>query len=323
MAYAGSFTAVHDLLGRKILGARSAADLAMERKDVQHDLLGMPGQIVPLASDLPESAEPTVIQGIPDDGVAMATSHTYLIPRNAYGSHRTTRLLAGLRRDCERARLKGFDDGTPCTFYGLITATGIIDFGSVEAFVFWEPSSWRVHAPGILRPLSLSVQAHTQARAKVHALAARLRELTGYVGAFGTDGVLTADDYVIHEINPRICAGFSLLDQLAPAGAPLSAIDLVLREAPAAASESLTEPLARLAAAFDSDLTPAYRLWDALHETTPAPEHGISYGQLAAQLRRQVAGTNLVHVSEVVGRAYDASDHAQRPRPSRGGHRGR
>lgn len=296
LAYAGSFTAVHDLLGRRILGARSSASLAIERKDLQHNLLPVPGRVLPLAFGLPESPEPVVVQGIPDDGVAMASSHTYLVPPHAEDSARAA-ALAGLRRDCQRARVTTLDTGIPCTFYGFVTEAGTVDFGPVEALVFWDPATWRIHAPGIVRPLRLRTETHGQAQATVHTLAARLHELTGYVGAFGTDGVVTAEDYVVHEINPRVCAGFSLLDQLAPASAPLSAVDLVLREAPSAASEALIGPLTRLAAAYALDSTPAYRLWDDPQGATASHVPGVD-ADLAANLRRRAAGTSLVHIDD-------------------------
>lgn len=110
-----------------------------------------------------------------------------------------------------------FTSGLPCTFYGFISADAVIDFGPVEALVYWDPRTWRIHAPGILWPLRPADRLLGPARSAVHAVARTLRNQLGYIGAFGTDGVLTEDGYAIHEINPRVCAGIQP-SRPAPAG---------------------------------------------------------------------------------------------------------
>ena len=267
LVYAGSFTSVPRLLGRRVLGSRAPNVLAMERKDAQQDLLPALGDVVPLPATLPSTTSPTVVQGVPTHGVAMATSHTYLVPPQAHGSSHTRQLLAQLAHDCTHLRLAPLDHGTPCTFYGFITTHGVVDFGPVRALLFWDPHSWRIHAPGIQRPLDLPPEEHRLARERVSAVARRLHDRTGYVGAFGTDGVITSGDYVIHEINPRVCAGFALLDRLCRPSAPLSAVDLVLRESPAEASKALFPDLRDLSATIRADPTPSVTLWDS-----PSPQ---------------------------------------------------
>ncbi|SHN52726.1 hypothetical protein SAMN05660350_00420 [Geodermatophilus obscurus] len=280
LVYAGSFTAVSTLAGRKVIGARTPAVLAVERKDIQQSLLDLPGRIVPI-DDFQPAGPAMVVQGIPADGVAMATSHTYLMPPHSEAHPRQDTVLATLRRDCRQLRIAPFHPGIPCTFYGFVTGSDVIDFGPVEALVFWDPQTWRLVAPGIVRPLPLQNADAVNARIQVHDVATRLRERAGYVGAFGVDGVLTTDGYVIHEINPRVCAGFSLLNRLAPDDAPLSAVDLTLRESPEAATQALTAPLSRLAAEVSRDQTPTYRLWD-----DPAP---LGDDELRRMDRRQLA----------------------------------
>ncbi len=241
---------------------------------------------------------PSVVQGIPDHGIAMGTSHSYLLPRPA-DRRQVRELTATLMRDCTRAVVTGFDPGTPCTFYGFITATTIVDFGPIEALVYWDPHTWRLHATGILRPLPAPEGVLASARVEVHAIAQRLHSRLGYVGAFGIDGVLTDDCYAIHEINPRVCAGFSLLDQLAPQAAPLAGIDLVLRERPDT-STALTPLLAVLATALQRQPTPAYRLWEAPVHSVPAPTDAAA--RLAwAQHIRTTAAVGRRPVSELKG----------------------
>jgi len=78
LVYAGSFTTATSVCGRRVIGARSRRHLDAERKDRQRELLGLDGEIVSLAEGLDRLNLPAVVQGIPDHGVAMATSHTYL-----------------------------------------------------------------------------------------------------------------------------------------------------------------------------------------------------------------------------------------------------
>ena len=80
-------------------------------------------------------------------------------------------------------------------------------------------------------------------------------------GAFGTDGVVVGDRYPIHEINPRVCAGFALLDRMCPDSIPLAAVDLALRECSAVAQRALVGPLGRLAAALRAIQRPLVSLW--------------------------------------------------------------
>jgi len=288
LVYAGSFTTAKDLCGRRVIGARSLKHLDAERKDRQRELLGVSGDVVGLADCFRHLSVPAVVQGIPDQGVAMATSHTYLVPRSA-DSHRVRALAATLMRDCTRVVVSGFNAGLPCTFYGFITATTIVDFGPVEALVYWDPHTWRIYAPGILRPLQTAESVIASARSEVHVIAQRLRQRLGYVGAFGTDGVLTDGGYAIHELNPRVCAGFNLLDQLVPNEAPLSAIDLVLRELPGISTKALTASLATLSIALQQDRTPNCMLWEASINNLPAPADQTDQSAWAERTRKTAA----------------------------------
>lgn len=298
LVYAGSFTAARNPGGRRVIGARASKHLLAERKDQQRELLELPGQVVALADGIPKLSGPIVVQGIPEDGVAMATSHTYLIP-GAASDNDIRRVVGELRRDCNRAIVADFDVGTPCTFYGFITATDVFDLGPVEALVYWDRHTWRLHAPGILRPLLALADVLQSARTEVRATARQFRQRTGYLGAFGTDGTIAAGRYIVHEINPRICAGFSLLDQLIPQVAPLAAVDLLLREIPNRTSSGLADSLAALQSVLNSSLTPAYRLWDRPDEDFLPPDRLYADRNWARYLRQHLASANLIHVTDL------------------------
>lgn len=259
LVYAGSFSAVRTVCGRRVIGARSSDHLHAERKDRQRDFLTLVGDVIRL-EDILRIEPPAVLQGIPSTGIAMAASHTFLLPRSA-DDHALLALTTSLRRDCSGAVATRFTPGVPCTFYGFITAIETINLGPVEALVFWDPHTWRIQAPGILRPVLAEDNVLAQARLEVQRVAERVHRQLAYVGAFGTDGVLTEDGYVIHEINTRVCAGFGLLNEVVPDCAPLAAVDLLLREMPNASSV-LSQPLRKLETDLWRLATPAYRLWD-------------------------------------------------------------
>ncbi len=293
VVYAGSFTAAETFCGRPVIGARQPEHFAAERKDVQRRILGNDRSHVLLGlRDLDgvsrtvaarSVSDMLVLQGIPEHQLAMAASHTYILP-SAAPHDRIDKLLEEMARDCASVLLTPPDSGTPCTYYGFVTADWVVDFGPFEALVYWRRDSWQIDAPGIVRPVLLDDQLEAECRSAVHAAARRLHEQTGYVGAFGTDGVVSGRRYVIHEINPRVCAGFALLDQLCPTPAPLAAVDLALRAQPRDASYRLAGPLAGLATYLRSAQHPAIRLWD--------PGHGPTQDQLLADAAATVTDTD-------------------------------
>lgn len=297
LVYAGSFTTATNMCGRQMIGARSPNHLDAERKDRQNTLLGRGGQIVSLAEGLEHVDVPAVVQGIPDDFVAMATSHTYFLPRSA-NSSQVRRLTETLNRDCSMAVVTPFNPGLPCTIYGFITSTKIVDFGAVEALLSWDRRTWRIYATGILRPLSAPMGVVVSARDRTHVIAQRLHDQYDYRGAFGTDGIITDSFYNIHEINPRVCAGFGLFDQIVPEAAPLAAVDLLLRELPGA-SAALTAPLEALATFLQRTPMRAYRLWECpTHDITTAG--GETDGKEWARRVREMATDNRRPICELM-----------------------
>jgi hypothetical protein len=259
MVYAGSFTAGSAVAGRPIIGGRSADHLAAERKDHQETFTRRAGVVRPVNHGLSHLRRPTVVQGVPVAGVAMAASHTYILP--------LANLAAHLARDCDQLIEREFDSGRPCTFYGFVTPQWCVDFGPVEALVYWHRTTWRINTPGIIWPMSLPRPQIQAARRTVHETAARLHAYTGYVGAYGTDGVIHCGRYLIHEINPRLCAGFRLLDRILKVNLPLAAVDLVLREI-RIAGDVLRESLAAAATDIRHDLVERALVFDSNNTLT-------------------------------------------------------
>ncbi|MGH3220253.1 MAG: hypothetical protein ACRDPY_16375 [Streptosporangiaceae bacterium] len=302
LVYAGSFSSVEQVLGRRVIGSRKQKHADAERKQLQFELSDTGGCIMELDVGLPRFADHMVVQGIPNDSIAMATSHTYMLPAHA-DEQQTAYLIAQLRRDCRTAVVRPLDSGTPCTFYGFVTPEWIIDFGPVEALVYWHGTSLRLHAPGILRPLLLDRDLLVTARTAVHKIAQRLLEVTGYIGAFGTDGVLCNRDYRIHEINPRVCAGFSLLDEIVPGVAPLAAVDLILRECGPVAVTALREPAKHIADIAQGDSSMRVKLWEPTRSFDEnVPDTGAwrqDPATWAYEVRKALAAAGLVHITDL------------------------
>ncbi len=81
---------------------------------------------------------------------------------------------------------------------------------------------------------------------------------------------------------------------MAPEAAPLTAVDLVLRELPNA-SAALTEPLAALATALQRHPTPTYRLWETPGHSSPAPTDQAARPTWAQQIRETAAEGRLLN----------------------------
>ncbi|MEV6631589.1 hypothetical protein AB0M54_12640 [Actinoplanes sp. NPDC051470] len=276
LVYAGSYTAVRSFCGRRVLGYRLESHFAAERKDVQYRLLGVETsdrQLLRIENHtdvrhaITEQVAhgPAVIQGVPRGLLAIGASHTYLLPADASRS-RISQMLDRITEDCADLILAPLNTGLPCTYYGFLTSDHVVDFGPFEALVYWDRRSWRLYAPGVIRPVQLGDQ-EAASRSAVRAAARRLQQRIDYAGAFGTDGVVSANPYSVHEINPRVCAGFAVLDHICDDTIPLAAVDLVVRERRPPAGHPLMVRLDQLATALRRIQTPVIRLLDDRHRS--------------------------------------------------------
>jgi hypothetical protein len=267
VVYAGSFTAQPHFCGRRILGRRAPEHIEVERKDRQRSLTGSSAILLDLV-DIESAAQKLddlirsgriVISGIPDDHVALGASHTFMAAQKSS----LQVILATLTAECSRALAAPLDRGVPCTFYGFVCDAWTIHFGPFEALVYWDPASGRIHAPGILWPLLCDDPDVLAAYRAVETAAEKLHRETGYRGAFCTDGVLQRNRYVAHEINPRVCAGFSLLTEMSASETSLSLVDLALRDFPAS-QRDLRALLLEIRAQVQG-YRPVVCLWDSAH----------------------------------------------------------
>ncbi len=180
LVYAGSYTAVRNFCGRRVLGYRLESHFAAERKDVQYRLLGVATsdrQLLRIENhtDVRQAIieqvahGPAVIQGVPRGLLAIGVSHTYLLPVDASRS-RISQMLDRITEDCADIILAPLNTGLPCTYYGFLTSDHVIDFGPsrllptgiVVAGVSTRPGSFAPYKSATRRlpPARLSGQRH-------------------------------------------------------------------------------------------------------------------------------------------------------------------
>ncbi|MBB6626365.1 hypothetical protein H5V45_03425 [Nocardioides sp. KIGAM211] len=204
------------ILGRPATGGRPASFLALEDKmlaDEVWDAAGVrraPYLIAPvddaaLARATDELAGPlgAVWSGDARDGFNGGGNFVRWIREDADQAA----AMAFFAPRCDRVRVLPFLDGVPCSIHGFVLPDGTAALRPVEiamlrdvehrSFVygglgtFWDPPEADRAA---MRDVVRRVGAHLQA---AH----------GYRGAFGVDGVLTADGFLPTELNTRMSAG--------------------------------------------------------------------------------------------------------------------
>jgi hypothetical protein len=241
LIYAGSFTRQQVCCGRRIIGSRRAKWFDAENKEsqVRYTTKQAGLQQTWIAANSPEemiritktwcASSPTVVSGAPRRFLAMGASHTFLFsgplsPDVGEG------IIRQMCNSCRGIRLSRFTEGIPATFYGFVAAGHLFNIGPVEALSYVEKGSLRIAATGIQVPCQINSAMRKNAAIAIKSTIDALITDVDYKGAFGVDGVLTHKEYVIHEINPRICAGFSWINRATGGTIPMGLIDLILRE---------------------------------------------------------------------------------------------
>jgi hypothetical protein len=233
VVYAGSFTTCTTLCGRRVLGVRRPEWLAAEDRRQQAVLTGRPGELVAV-EQLSEAvraapAGGVVVRGLPSDSVSLGSAHNALLgPFTPQPGLRA--LITRLQRDCELASVSPFVRGLPLTVYGFVAGEHVVTTAPVLGLVFASCSEGRLRAPGIVTDPPLAPAAAEVAIAGAVNAARILSDRVGYRGAFGVDGTLAGGRLLVHDLNPRICAGFRTVRPDLLGGLNASLLDLALRE---------------------------------------------------------------------------------------------
>jgi hypothetical protein len=243
LIYAGSFTRHCKLAGRRIIGARQASWFEAERKEWQRQLTsrqkGFRQSFFPIRSPKQlhsiiekwVSTQPVVVSGDPKAYLATGASHTFLITdRKMLSSQKGRCILSTLAEECSGIRVSAYTPGRPATYYGFVGDGLFVLAGPMEAIVFFDQGTGRIKPDGIQTPFPLNPTLARQGRRIVQHLVMRLVQATSYRGAFCADGTFTPNGFIVHEVNPRICAGFRLLTRITECHLPMSMMDVALRE---------------------------------------------------------------------------------------------
>jgi hypothetical protein len=119
-------------------------------------------------------------------------------------------------RHCDRVRVMPFLDGVPCSVHGLVLPTGTAVLRPVEIAMLRDPRRHRFGYGGLGTTWSPSPADSEEMRGAARRVGDHLAARHGYRGAFGIDGVLTADGFRPTELNARFTAGLGLLAEVDP-----------------------------------------------------------------------------------------------------------
>jgi len=115
--------------------------------------------------------------------------------------------LAFFRPRCDRVRVMPFLEGVPCSIHGFVLPDGTAALRPVEIVVLREPSTRSFTYSGLGTTWDPPPADREAMRAAVRRVGDHLQREHGYRGAFGIDGVLTADGFRPTELNTRMSAG--------------------------------------------------------------------------------------------------------------------
>jgi hypothetical protein len=117
---------------------------------------------------------------------------------------------------CDRVRVTAFLDGVPCSIHGIVLPDGIAVFSPMELIILREPGDGRFVYSGLGTTWQPGPHDAAAMRDLARQIGHHLQTTHDYRGAFGLDGVLTADGFRLTELNARFSGGLSRLQRIAP-----------------------------------------------------------------------------------------------------------
>jgi hypothetical protein len=211
------------ILGRRVVGGRPAAYLRMEDKLFAQEVWAAcnvptaPHRVVPVEENALAEATATlagpigaVWTGDTRDGFHGAGNYV----RWVLDEQDRAIAQSFFALHCDRVRVMPFLDGVPCSIHGFVLPDGTAALRPVEIVVLRKVGSREFVYGG----LSSYWDPPDADRAAMRDVARRvgrwLQTEHDYRGAFGIDGVLTADGFRPTELNTRLAAGAERLGAL-------------------------------------------------------------------------------------------------------------
>ncbi len=211
------------ILGRRVVGGRPASFIAMEDKLFAEQVWAAcnvpaaPHRVVPvdedaLAAATREMAGPlgAVWTGDTRDGFHGAGNYVRWV------LDETDQAIARgfFATRCDRVRVMPFLDGVPCSIHGFVLPDGTAVLRPVEIAMLRSVERREFVYGGLSTYWDPPEADRAEMRAVAKRVGAWLQAQRGYRGAFGIDGVLTADGFRPTELNTRMPAGVTQLAAL-------------------------------------------------------------------------------------------------------------
>lgn len=235
---APAFTQRSTAAGRRVWGARWDTWRALEDKTVVDEIWRaagvpqVPSVLVPATDDA----------ALRDAAVAVdAGRGTVWVADNRRGWHGGATGLRWIRTDAQaadaaafmaeradRVRVMPFLDGIPCSIHGMVLPDGTVAFRPCEMVVLRRPGRSDLCYAGMASTWDPPAADREAMVGHARRVGEHLRRAVGYRGAFGIDGVMTADGFRPTELNPRFAAALHLL--AAAADVPLELVHLAVAE---------------------------------------------------------------------------------------------
>ena len=228
-------TSDEPILGRQVVGGRPAAWLRMEDKIFAEEVwreAGVPAEphhVVPVDRDALARATAAVAgplgavwSGDARDGFNGAGNYVRWVADDADQDA----AYAFFAPRCDRVRVMPFLDGVPCSIHGIVVPDGTAVFRPVEIVMLRKVGAREFVYGGLSTYWDPPTADREEMRAVARRVGHHLQSVHGYRGAFGIDGVLTADGFRPTELNTRMSAGLGTIASvgagalLARAGAP-------------------------------------------------------------------------------------------------------
>ena len=110
---------------------------------------------------------------------------------------------------CDRVRVLPFLEGVPCSIHGVVLPDGTAAFRPVEIAILRDPARRTFAYGGLGTFWDPPVADREEMRGIVRRVGDHMAAAYSYRGAFGIDGVLTADGFRPTELNPRLSSGLT------------------------------------------------------------------------------------------------------------------
>jgi hypothetical protein len=216
------------LLGRGALGGRPVHQIALEDKGIVEELLDAvhaeraPAVLAPATYTDLVQATMQVLDATGGDQVVWAADASRGI--NGGGDYvRWVRTADQMKTfadwfaaRCDRVRVSAFLEGVPCSIHGLVLPDGVAVLRPVELVSLRDPESGRFAYAGMGTTWDPPAAERDHMRQLARRVGQHLATRHGYRGAFGLDGVMTADGFRVTELNSRLSGGMTRLARATP-----------------------------------------------------------------------------------------------------------